>query len=734
MLKAVVHGATPDDWLHFDLVLGLGADLLPVVSNPMAEIAPDSKLKGLGKTPSRYNRARKVAGIADWTKHQASDQDLARWSREPDYGICVQTRIVRALDIDVPDPALAQAIEVFVLERLGQQLPARRRANSGKVLLAFQLIGEFAKRKLVVEGGIVEFLANGQQFVAVGAHFNTAGPSGARYEWDGGLPLAIPELDVAEFEALWSAMAERFAVEDAGAAGALTLRKKGEHQQLADPVAEFLADQGLVLGEQHDGSLMVACPWEGEHSTGTAGDGSTVWFPAGTNGYERGHFKCLHGHCTGRSDGDFFHAIGYLEGDFEVVEAPAGEPEAKPLPAFKRDKHGAIEATLGNVLAALRRSDVAGVQIGHDRFNDELMIARDGTQEWRQFTDEDYTRLREHLARKGFKEIGRELMRDAVGLVAAENAFDSAQLWLESLPAWDGVPRVETFLARYFNAEDTAYTRAVSLYMWTAMAGRVIEPGVQADMVPVLLGGQGLRKTSGVKALVPGGKAHYVEVNLAHRDDNLARSLRGKLVGELGELRGLASREAEDIKAWISRTHEEWVPKYKEFAIEFPRRLLLIGTSNQPEFLVDTTGNRRWLPLHVGLVDTDAIAAARDQLWAEARDLFTVLGVAWQDAERLAAPVHADHMVSDSWEDAVGAWLDAEDLDGTSPRTRKFLRLGDVLQGALNLDPRSVKRADERRLGDVLRSLGYERAKVWDGSRAIWAYRIPLIPLRGGAQ
>ena len=57
------YGATPQEWAHFDVVLGLTEDLLPVVSNPNAVISPQSKMKGLGKTPSRYNRQREVAGI-----------------------------------------------------------------------------------------------------------------------------------------------------------------------------------------------------------------------------------------------------------------------------------------------------------------------------------------------------------------------------------------------------------------------------------------------------------------------------------------------------------------------------------------------------------------------------------------------------------------------------------------------------------------------------------------------
>ena len=707
------YGASPDDWTHFDLVLGLGADLLPVVSNPLAELDPDSKLKEIGKTPSRYNGAGRVVGIAGWTAHQASDGDIARWARQGDYGICLQTRTVRALDIDVPDDELAEEITIFVARHLGQQLPARMRVNSGKVLLAFTLPGELPKRKMTVEGGIIEFLATGQQFVAIGTH-----PSGARYEWLGGLPGEFPELDLAEFEALWAALAERFATEPVEQ-GQVSMRKKGEHVKMQDDVADYLASKNLVLGQDRDGALNVRCPWEHEHSGGTAGDGSTVYFPAGTNGYEQGHFKCLHAHCTGRGDSEFQHAIGYLAEDFAVVVAPASEP--LPLPAFSRDRSGRIEATMKNLQLALLRPDFCGMQIRYDQFRDEIMWAREADDQWAAFTDSDYSRLRIQLERRGFKPVGRELIRDSVLLVADDHPFDSAQTWLDQ-QTWDGVPRVEQFLARYFGAEDTPYTRAVSKYLWTALAGRVVTPGVKADMVPILVGGQGVGKSTGVAAMCP-ATDFFTEVSFHEKEDDLARRMRGRLIGEIGELRGLHTRELETIKAFITRTHESWVPKYREFAVNFPRRIVFVGTTNKDEFLADDTGNRRWLPVRVHQADVDAIRRDRLQLWAEGRAMYDLIGIDYQDAEGLAGDVHDDHTIRDSWEDAINQWLDEPDpLTGDAPRARKFLRIGDVLKGALGYEPKHVSRREELRAGAVLRTLGYARKKVRVDGVLTWGF------------
>lgn len=181
-MKKQRFGATPEEWDHFSKALGLTADLLPVVSNPHATISPRSTLTSLGKTPSLYNKDRQVIGIPNWPEHVATPEDIVQWSEEPDYGICVITRNIRALDVDVEDARSAQEIRGCV-RALDWVFPERIRNNSPKFLQIFRLPGDLPKRVMRVTGGIIEFLATGQQFVACGTH-----PSGSRYEWKGGLP------------------------------------------------------------------------------------------------------------------------------------------------------------------------------------------------------------------------------------------------------------------------------------------------------------------------------------------------------------------------------------------------------------------------------------------------------------------------------------------------------------------------------------------------------------------
>ena len=719
-------GAAPADWAYL-CGLGLTEDLLPVVSDTSAAISPRSKIKDLGKTPSLFNREGDAVGMHEWTKQQSTAGQVKHWASDPRLGICLQTRHVRAIDVDIPDGETSAGVRALVTMLIGD-LPCRWRANSGKLLLAFDMPGDFSKRIIRCGGAsAIEFLATGQQFIAHGTH-----PSGARYQWDG-LDVCevlggFPEVAPAEFEALWAGLAEVYGVEGSVALrpgqAPTTKRVRGD---INDPVVDYLEEQGLVLDYEPSGLVHVTCPWKHEH-TSDSGPSETSWLPAGVGGIASGNFKCLHGHCAHRGADEFMAAIGYTDTEFEVVsiarspDRQAGDRQAidEPEPVFSRDKAGRIESTATNAQRALRRPDIPGYRLGYDEFMGRRVIAAHGETEWRPFKDSDYFEIRVQLERVGFLKPGQDLVREAVRCVAEHEAFDSAVLWAQGL-RWDGVPRVERFFERYLGVADTEYHRAVGVYLWTALAGRCLDPGCKVDMVPVLIGEQGSGKTSMVEALAPTDEA-FLEINLDQRnEDQMARTLRGKLVGELAELRGLAGREAEDIKAWISRRHEEIRALYAEFHTKYPRRLVMIGTGNNPEFLSDETGERRWLPLRVGQTDLDALRADRDQLWAEGVAMWRQAGVQWREAQTLAVEHHAAFKVRDPWEEAIGRWLDEVDLEDVANGARRFTA-HEVMANALKIADSAQKKSDEMRVAKVLRALGFRKEVRWESgkNRKVW--------------
>lgn len=386
-------------------------------------------------------------------------------------------------------------------------------------------------------------------------------------------------------------------------------------------------------------------------------------------------------------------------------------PGRTPL---QRDKAGRPLATIGNVLSALRDAEVCGRRIAFDDFLRAPMLSEGGA--WRPVTDTDYTRIREHLERGGFRPVSKEMVRDALLQVAEEHRFDSAQQWLQGL-TWDGVARVERALTTYFGAKDTPYHRAVSRYLFTALAGRVMQPGVKADMVPVAVGAQGARKSTTIRAIAPLDDT-FAELDLGARDEDTGRQLRGKLVVELSELKGLRTRGSESLKAFLSAKADAWVPKYKEHEERNPRRVMFFGSSNRRDFLTDDTGHRRWLPFEVGECDSEAMARDRDQLWAEARVMFERGGVAYRDAEELAQQHHQEYVEADPWEPVVTKYV----ADKQSVTTSEVLGL------AICKPTGQMTKADEMRIGGILTRVGWQRRRVMVAGQRLYRYHRPALP------
>ncbi len=516
------------------------------------------------------------------------------------------------------------------------------------------------------------------------------------------------------FDPLVSWSAEIELIREQGQQRGNTPAKKRQLSDTNDPLVSYLDEHGWILDVNRDGRVDVRCPWENLH-TSDSGDSATSYFPAGVGGYGQGHFHCMHSHCDHRTDQDFKEAIGWTTHGMDEIEPPA---EYKPLPAFSRVKggrdDGRIETTRNNLSLAVSRPDICGHALRFDTFLDSMMIGVDGR--WREFQDEDYYAIAMYLEQgtNGFKHIPADMLREAVKYTCKNQQFDTAQDWLNGL-VWDGVKRVDSFLVRYVGAVDTPYTAAASRYFWSALAGRIITPGVKADMALIAVGSQGAKKTSLVHALVPDDR-FAGELDLSDERVEIARSMRGKLVMELGELSGFSKKSVEHLKAFISRQKEEWTPKFKEFTTTMHRRCMFFGTTNSDEILVDETGNRRWLPFRSTGANPVGLAAVRDQLWAEGAALYRQHGVMWQDAEHLAREVHAEFTVTDTWDDRVHEWLYTPEEPmgdgpkGPIPAYSRFTN-SDVLEGAVNIPTSKQTKALEARIGKILSRFGFDRVQ-----------------------
>ena len=363
-------------WGRFAVDFQYAADLLPVVSDPSAEKSPLSKMQATGKTPSYFNNDGQAIGFAGWTKYQATAREIKKWSEDNRLGICLQTRNARAIDVDVDDFDEATDIEDFIADFLALPIPTRRRSNSTKFLHLVHSPGELTKRRVAVKGGFIELLATGQQCIVGGTH-----TSGVRYKWDGGLPSAVPAVSLARLNELWAALVNRFGTGESSEAKSgrvLAVARRAE-DGTGDPVVDYLKGNWTVHSiDGISGRVDIECPFAEGHST-DSGETSTSYFPAGTGGMERGHFKCLHASCNGRKDGDFLDEIGYTTADFDIIDlSPEEEAEQKAIRERNtrradRMTQAAIEkAKFSSAETRLDRSDTANVNLMHRHTKGDL--------------------------------------------------------------------------------------------------------------------------------------------------------------------------------------------------------------------------------------------------------------------------------------------------------------------------------------------------------------------------
>ena len=291
------------------------------------------------------------------------------------------------------------------------------------------------------------------------------------------------------------------------------------------------------------------------------------------------------------------------------------------------DKQGRVKDTLGNLVLILRNDsrlkDIAynihrsGIDVRRDKYGNSTLPWEQIKAGW---TESDMGALQIYLE-KVYGLYTPTKLKGILLSVASERAYHPVRDYLESLPEWDGVSRVEHLFTDYLGAFDTPYNRAVAKKMMVAAVARVYQPGVKFDSVVVLVGPQGMGKSTFFAKL--GGKWFSDSLTIGDMKDKAApEKLQGNWILELGELAGLKKVDVETVKAFITRQDDKFRHSYGFSVEDHPRQCIIVGSTNSNDgFLRDITGNRRFWP-----VDCTVYAPHRPweveeivpQLWAEA--------------------------------------------------------------------------------------------------------------------
>jgi len=330
----------------------------------------------------------------------------------------------------------------------------------------------------------------------------------------------------------------------------------------------------------------------------------------------------------------------------------------------------------------------------------------------------------------GIKVSDRDL-RGGVDISAQKRSFHPVRELLESA-IWDSRPRAETMFIDYLGADDTPYHRQAALMTLVGAVARIYRPGHKFDFVPILEGVQGKGKSTFIRVL----GLHWMNELAGDIGDpkQMVEVMLGTWVLEIGELSSMHRAEVNDLKAFVSRTHDKVRLAWEKRAREFPRQCIFIGSTNDREYLKDQTGGRRFWPIVCkidGEIDNALFEQNVMQIWAEAVHIYkrmraehkgrelplylteeaALQAVAMQESRRVET-------VEEIMAGKIGAWLDQpigtdsgfDDLDADAPKLyRQVTCVAQIWEEMMGRDG-TIPHTESTKIGKALTVAGWPRS------------------------
>jgi predicted P-loop ATPase len=395
-----------------------------------------------------------------------------------------------------------------------------------------------------------------------------------------------------------------------------------------------------------------------------------------------------------------------------------------------RNGDGSPKAILANAITAIRSAPEFEGRLRFDEFR--VCSVASAPLPWaaepQKWTDVDDILLAEWLQRNGIN-VSREIAGQAVEVVSRERLFHPVREYLDRL-TWDGIGRDGHLAIEYLGATagdgGEEYLKAVGSRLLLAMQARIWQPGCKADQCPVLEGGQGIYKSSFLKALA--GPEWFTDDIHELGSKDSAMQLQGVWLVELAEMDAWGRSEISAGKAFLSRSADRIRLPYGRRVIEMPRQNVFCGTINKSEYLADETGNRRFWPIRCGRIDIEALARDRDQLLAEALVRYRSGAPWWLDNRELVSLAEVEQAArydGDAWDQVLLDWAEGRIASGHGS-----ISVSEALEQALAKPRGQWTRVDGMRVGRAFKAARWERYR--DRQRGMeWRYR-PPVPTAAG--
>lgn len=374
-----------------------------------------------------------------------------------------------------------------------------------------------------------------------------------------------------------------------------------------------------------------------------------------------------------------------------------------------RNQQGSPIMNADNVLRVFEKLNRFKDFIWFDTFHQKYFTRTPsgGAREW---SDDDDLSVMAFFQRDlGLSRMSDDFISKAIRIHGRRHQRNEPHDWMETLK-WDGIERLEHFFVECFGVEDTDYTRAAAKNWWISMVARIYHPGSKVDNMVILEGGQGKFKSTALGVI--GGK-WYTESHESVTSKDFYLLMQGKLIVEISELDAFSKAEVNTIKKVITCQTDRYRPPYSRSSQDFPRQCVFVGTTNEEAYLRDHTGARRFWPVRIHEIKLELIRSQRDQLFAEAVHRYKASERWWEmPLESTKANQEARRQV-DEWESVISTYT-----------AGKFqIMTSDIATDCLRIDIGRLDHQTQRRIGTILRTLGWSKknsrysgrvVKIWE--------------------
>jgi len=234
--------------------------------------------------------------------------------------------------------------------------------------------------------------------------------------------------------------------------------------------------------------------------------------------------------------------------------------------------------------------------------------------------------LKEH-----YSYVSRQTIIDYITRYATRHKFNPVLSAIQSVK-WDGKDRISQIYDIFkipADTEDGKYSRIfIKKWLMQCVCGLYnnIEEPFSLDIILVFQGKQGVGKTSFFKHLAMSPKHFSGGSCLDPRDRDSVMKNTSVWICELGEIGSTMKKDMDSLKAFLTNDVDNYRTPYGKSILHYPRITSFVGTVNDDEFLIDQTGNRRFVTISLPLdleIDYDTQIKPFDalQLWTQVYEL-----------------------------------------------------------------------------------------------------------------